>query len=300
MMPLIWGLAATVVFAVLLRGYSLVRADPLGHLASEDRALIKEPVQRRRRASLLTKFGQVFGPYVSGTLGDLYRGYVAQRLVYAQSKEFATAADFFAMKARLLLIFGLGGVALYIVAQTIWLPVIIVVVGFFIPDLLLHSAGQRRQAEIEDALPDFLDILAVTVSAGLSFRGALQRVIERHEGPLAEEMRTTMRQMDVGTSRHEAFKELKHRTKSQSMEAFVTSLMQAEELGSPLIESLDQIATDMRQKRAQKARQEASKASPKIASVVTLIMVPGTMVLLLVSIFFVADIDFASLFGDTQ
>lgn len=298
MLPLLWGLAALVVFALLFRGFVLVRADPLGHLASEDRALIREPVKKRRRQSLLTKFGQWLGPEIAGLMGDGYRNFISRRLMYAQSKEFATPNDFFAMKARLLLIFGLAAVALYMLFQNLIVVVLILVLGFFLPDLILHSAGKKRQAVIEEALPDFLDILAVTVSAGLSFRGALQRVIERTEGPLAEEMRITMRQMDVGTSRYEAFRELRERTKSQAMEAFVTSLMQAEELGSPLVESLEQIATDMRQKRAQKARQDASRASPKIASVVTLIMVPGTMVLLLVSIFFVADIDFGNLFGD--
>ncbi|WP_120002921.1 type II secretion system F family protein [Nesterenkonia muleiensis] len=298
MEPLLWGLGAVLVFGALAYGLRLVRADPLGHLSVEDRALIKEPARRRRGKSPFTWFGQRVGPEISGVMGASYRNFVSTRLVYAQSQEFASPADFFAMKARLLLIFGLGAVALFMFTQNVLFPLLVVILGFFLPDLILYSAGRRRQEEIEDALPDFLDVLAVTVSAGLSFRGALQRVLERTEGPLAVEMQTALRQMDVGTSRYEAFRDMKERTKSQSMEAFVTALMQSEDLGSPLVESLDQIATDLRQKRAQRARQEASKASPKIASVVTLIMVPGTMVLLLVSIWYVADIDFGTLFGE--
>lgn len=298
MQALLWGLGAAVVFLVAARGFVLVRADPLGHLAVEDRALIKEPVKKRRRAGLFTKFGQWLGPEIAGLMGEPYRRFITKRLHYAQSQQFATAADFFAMKARLLLLTALATVAVFLLTQVLWVGLLLMVLGFFLPDAVLHSEGVRRQSEIEHDLPDFLDILAVTVSAGLSFRGALQRVIERTEGPLAEEMQMTMRRMDVGTSRYEAFRELKERTKSQAMEAFVTSLMQAEELGSPLVESLDQIATDIRQKRAQRARQEASKASPKIAGVVTLVMVPGTLAVMLVCIYFVADIDFSAIFGD--
>lgn len=297
MEPVLLGLAAMLVFGLLAYGYTMVRADALGHLSADDRALIKEPAKRRRRKSLLTKFGQWLGPMIPGLTGEFYLRFVTSRLMYAQSQQFGGPADFFAMKARLLLIFGLGAVALSVLTQSIIFPTLLLIVGFFLPDLSLYSAGRRRQEQIEYELPDFLDILAVTVSAGLSFRGALERVIERTQGPLAYEMKTAMRQMDVGTSRYEAFRGLKERTKSQSMEAFVTAFMQSEELGSPLVESLNQIAEDLRQKRAQRARQEASKASPKIASVVTMIMVPGTMVLLLVSIFYSADLDFNGMFG---
>ncbi|WP_300343836.1 type II secretion system F family protein [Nesterenkonia sp.] len=299
MHPALWGAAAAVVLVLAVRGYTLVRADPLGHLAQEDRLLIKEPVRRRRRKSPFTAFGQWLGPEISGLMGDGYSRFITKRLMYAQADQFPTAADFFAMKARLLLIFGLGGVAVFMMAQNLWLSLLLVVLGFFLPDLALQSAGRKRQETIEGDLPDFLDVLSVTVSAGLSFRGALQRVIERTEGPLADEMRLTMRHLDVGTSRYDAFRELKERTRSQAMEAFVTSLMQAEELGSPLVESLEQIATDIRQKRAQRARQQASKASPKIAAVVTLVMVPGTLVLMLVSIYYTADIDLGAMFGDS-
>ncbi|MCT1607244.1 type II secretion system F family protein [Nesterenkonia massiliensis] len=298
MVALSAGIAAALLFVVFFRGYTQLRADPLGHLSEADRDLIKAPVKKRQRASLLTKFGQWLGPSISGLMGRSYYDFISRRVMYARSDQFADASDFFAMKARLLLIFGVGALAVGSIADNYLAAFLIAVIGFFLPDLVLRSAGQRRQAMIEEGLPDFLDVLSVTVSAGLSFRGALDRVIERTEGPLAEEMETTLQQMDVGTSRYDAFHALKERTDSQAMEAFVTSLMQAEDLGSPLVESLEQISTDVRQSRAQKARQVAAKASPKIASVVTLIMVPGTLVLMLASMFLVADFDFDLLFGD--
>ncbi|GAB3044680.1 type II secretion system F family protein [Sediminivirga luteola] len=297
MAALLFGLVAALILLFAIRGFVLVRSDPLGHLAQEDRALIKDSAQRRRRESLLTRFGRRFGPEVAGLAGPGYRDLIARQVLYAQDPQFPTIGDFFAMKARLLLICGLGAIGLGLMLQSPYLPLLLLAIGFFVPDLALISGGRKRQAAIEDALPDFLDILAVTVSAGLSFRGALQRVTERTEGPLAEEMRTAMRQMDVGTSRYEAFRALRERTQSPSMDAFITSMLQAEELGSPLVDALEQIALDMRRARAQKARQEASKASPKIAGVVTIVMVPGTMVLIIVSMYFVAGLDFGELFG---
>ena len=106
--------------------------------------------------------------------------------------------------------------------------------------------------------------------------------------------------MDVGQSRSEAFAALRSRTTSESLESFVTALLQSEELGSPLSDALDQIALDMRRVTAQRARQKASKANPKISAVVTLVMVPGTMVLIMVSMYFVAGIDFGEILSNLQ
>lgn len=171
---------------------------------------------------------------------------------------------------------------------------------FFIPDIALWSKASERQEQIEDELPDFLDVLAVTVSAGLSFRGALERVIERSDGPLTEEMRLTLRQMDMGPSRTEAFQDLRARTRSESLESFITALLQSEELGAPLTDALNQIALDMRRVTAQRARQKAARANPKISAVVSLVMVPATMILIGVGMFFAVDIDFGELFGNLQ
>lgn len=297
MAPLLWGLGAMLVFIFAVRGVRLLTTDPLEHLAPEDRGLVKEPAQRSRRSNPLTRFGQRIGPDIAGLFGETYREAITQRVKYAQHPQFPTVQDFFAMKARLLLIVSLGIVAIVLLTQSYVLAFILFLTGFFLPDLVLVSAGKKRQNEIEEALPDFLDVLAVTVSAGLSFRGALQRVIERTEGPLAEEMSTTMRRMDVGTPRYEAFSQLRQRTKSESMDAFVTSMMQAAELGAPLVDALEQIALDMRRSRAQRARQEAAKASPKIAAVVTMIMVPGTMVLVMAAMWFMADLDLGEMLG---
>ena len=91
------------------------------------------------------------------------------------------------------------------------------VVGWFGPDVWLAREGRLRQERIERDLPDFLDILAVTVRAGLGYRAALGRVAEELGGPISEEMLTALRQMELGASRRQAFLALRERSTSESL-----------------------------------------------------------------------------------
>lgn len=150
--------------------------------------------------------------------------------------------------------------------------------AFWMHGWLLYTM-HRRQEQVEQNLPDFLDVFAVTVSAGLPFRSALQRVAEFHHGPLAEEMRATLQEMQLGVPRRTALEGLRERNRSDSIATFVTILLQSEELGTPLEQALKQIAQEMRRKRAQQVRQAAAKAQPKVSIVVTLLIVPGAVIL---------------------
>ena len=118
--------------------------------------------------------------------------------------------------------------------------------AWFLPDILLRAPGRLRQERIERDLPDFLDILAVTVRAGLGYRSALQRVAESLGGPAGEEILTALRSMDLGATRRDAFLALRTRNDSESLSTFVGAQLQAEELGVPLSEALNDIALDMR------------------------------------------------------
>lgn len=166
-----------------------------------------------------------------------------------------------------------------------------VYVGFLIGAVLcswmrvwLVTTGRRRQAQIETELPDFLDVLGVTVAAGLAFRQAVERVCEFHEGPLAQEMTTALREMSVGVSRRQAFLGLRERTRSESVGTFVTAMLQAEELGVPLSDALTGIAADVRQEYGQRVRQQAAKAAPKVSLVITTTIVPGALLLMVAAV----------------
>ncbi|MDI3419539.1 DUF5936 domain-containing protein [Streptomyces luteolus] len=169
--------------------------------------------------------------------------------------------------------------------------------GLFAADALIWQAVRDRKDQIERILPDFLDVLAVVVSAGLGFRQALERVAERYEGPWADELSITLRQMDMGVSRRQAFEELRRRNTSEQVSQFVTALQQGEELGAPIAETLIQIAADMRRTDAQNARRRAAKTVPKTTLVTLIFMVPATLILIVCGMFLGSDTDFGTILG---
>lgn len=301
MIALAFGLAALFVVYGAVRGLRLLRTDPLAQLSEQDRGLVHQSVQAKKTdVGPIGRLAGTLGHELTPLLGDGYRRVMTARIIESGRADYADFAQFMTMKAKLAVLGAIPALLICLYLNFWLLGLGFVVLLFFIPDIALWSKAAERQEQIEDDLPDFLDVLAVTVSAGLSFRGALERVIERSDGPLSEEMLLTLRQMDVGQSRSEAFQDLRTRTRSESLESFITALLQSEELGAPLTDALNQIALDMRRVTAQRARQKAARANPKISAVVSLIMVPATMILIGVGMFFAVDIDFGELFGTLQ
>ena len=293
MMPVLFAVIATAAVVLAFIGYRAFATDPLDSLSPEDQLLIKETsdLRKAKRMGIFQKLGLRLGPQLGDLFGGQYREWVDKRIVLAGRKDFANYQQFMAFKGSVLILCGIGGLGALLLLKMPFILALVLLIGLFSPDLILVQQGKKRQERIDDDLPDFLDILAVTVTAGLSFRSALAKVTDRTEGPLQEEMQTVLRQIELGEPVYEAFDALRKRTSSDSLDSFVTSLLQAEELGAPLAETLETISLDMRQTTAQKARQSAAKASPKIAGVVTTIMIPGTMVLILASMYFAGGLD---------
>jgi tight adherence protein C len=192
---------------------------------------------------------------------------------------------------------GLAFGAMFWVSGQRFLAVTILLLCWFWMDYWLRTVAARRQARLDRELPDFLDVLSVTVSAGLNFRGALERVSSSSEGPLAEEMRTVLREMDIGVSRRRAFTNLRDRNDAEALGSFVTAVLQAEELGVPLSQALTDIAAEIRRGFAQETRRRAAKTGPKVSLVVTVTIVPAAM-LLIGSSLVLANLDsFEGVFG---
>ncbi|OLO57243.1 type II secretion system protein F [Actinomyces oris] len=163
--------------------------------------------------------------------------------------------------------------------------------------LWLFQAVRKRQTSIDRDLPDFLDILVITVRSGMSFRGSLERVCSHFEGPVAEEMQKTLHEMRLGVSRRDAFSATKERCRSDNVDNFVTALLQSEELGTPIGDALASIVKEIRRERAQQVRRAAAKAQPKVALVATITMVPGAMILMLGGMIFANWETISKLFG---
>ncbi|GGX57493.1 DUF5936 domain-containing protein [Streptomyces minutiscleroticus] len=246
--------------------------------------------------SAVDRLGMRFAPLVLRLMGPRRVDAKRRRIDMAGNPGGLTLDRYAARRA----VYGVFGVVLGLVfltnGQTLF-AVLTLAFGLFAADALIWQAIRERREVIDRTLPDFLDVLAVVVSAGLGFRQALDRVAERYEGPWADELRITLRQMDMGVSRRQAFDELRKRNSSEQVAQFVSALQQGEELGSPIAETLIQLATDMRRTDAQNSRRRAARTVPKATMVTLVFMLPATMILIATGMFLGSGTDFGSVLG---
>ena len=205
--------------------------------------------------------------------------------------------DRYAARRAVYGVFGLCTAFLFTVAGYPLFALFGLAFGLFAADATIWQGVRERREVIDRTLPDFLDVLAVVVSAGLSFRQALDRVSARYRGPWADEIQITLRQMDMGVSRRQAFDELRRRNDSEPVNQFVTALQQGEELGAPIADTLVQIARDMRRTDAQNARRRAAKAIPKATLATLVFMVPATMIIIVTGMILGSGTDFGGVLG---
>lgn len=137
--------------------------------------------------------------------------------------------------------------------------VFVVLLGYFIPDLLLYSKGQERQKVMQLELANTLDQMLISVEAGLGFEGAMARAGENGKGPLAEEIVRTLQDMQVGRSRRESYLALSERTNIPELRSFVQAVVQADTYGIAISRVLRIQAKVMRVKRRQRAEEKAMK-----------------------------------------
>ncbi|MFJ6282845.1 type II secretion system F family protein [Pseudarthrobacter oxydans] len=135
----------------------------------------------------------------------------------------------------------------------------LLVLGYFIPDLLLYSKGQERQKAMQLELANTLDQMLISVEAGLGFEGAMARAGENGKGPLAEELVRTLQDMQVGRSRRESYTALAERTSIPELRSFVQAVVQADTYGIAISRVLRVQAKVMRVKRRQRAEEKAMK-----------------------------------------
>jgi tight adherence protein C len=157
--------------------------------------------------------------------------------------------------------------------------IVLAVLASFVPDVWLDGRAKDRQNQIARALPDALDLLAITVEAGLGLEQALALVTERLDGPLGEELSRMLREIDLGVNRRTALEFLRNRTDVRELSAFIVALLQAEELGMAVGEVLRVQAAQVRLVRRQHAREQAAKTPVKILFPVIFTIFPAMFVI---------------------
>lgn len=286
MSPLVPALAMVLCLAAAAYGLVLVRdVGPAGRLERTGPAVAR----RRRKGPLLLILdaiaGRVRGPTVEA-LGPRRMERLQLRIDSAGRPYGMTAETFVGRRSALAIILLFAGLLLFTSnANPLW-PILYTAAGWLVPDSWLNGKARRRQARIDRDLPDFLDVLAVSVSAGVGFRPALRRVSDAIGGPVSDEMLTTLHQIELGVQRRDAFEALRERNDSGFVNQFVTSVLQAEELGVPLREAMLDLSREMRRSAHQQARRRAQRAGPRVSLITTTLIVPGAMALILASLFF--------------
>ena len=154
-------------------------------------------------------------------------------------------------------------------------------VGFRIPNVLVRQRAKRRMTQIEYELPDLIDILVVTVEAGLGFTASLQLAAERLTGPLGNELRLTLQEQRMGLGTNEALRNLLARCETPGVLAFVRSMLQGEQLGVSVGQIMRDLAQDMRLRRRQMAEERAQKAPIKILFPLVFLIFPAMFVAVL-------------------
>jgi tight adherence protein C len=183
-----------------------------------------------------------------------------------------------------------GGVALgFLAASTIgweglrFYGVILVVggIGTLLPGAMLDMKAKARQEGIRRALPDTMDLLTISVEAGLGFDAALGQVVRSTEGPLAQEIARMLQEMQVGVSRADALRAMAERNDVEELRGFVLAMVQAEQFGVSISKVLRSQAKQLRLKRRQRAEEKAMKVPVKILFPLIFCILPAMFVVLL-------------------
>ncbi len=215
------------------------------------------------------------------------RAWLNHRIVLAgKTRQLTPGSVFGAMMVSGILCFGMLWVYAknqeFAFPQMLAIEMIGTLVGMYVPLFTLHVMIQKRQKQLMRELPEVLDLLCVSVQAGLSFDASLEKITSRMEGELINEFRHFQEDVRMGMVRRTAMKNLAARCELQDISLFMTSLIQAERLGTSMGKTLKSQADNIRERRRQYVKAEALKAPVKIVFPLVLFIFPAIFVVTLV------------------
>ena len=240
------------------------------------------PVASRVLAPAMRRMGQVGRRFTPASVVER----LDQELVYAGSPMGWDGERLLAVKVLSTVVLSLlGGVLPGLIGagavRGLILAPVLGVVGYYVPEWIVRSRSAARQHAIQRALPDALDLLSITVEAGLGFDAALERVAREMGGPLGQELLRVVQEMRLGKARANALRDLADRSSVDELKSFVLAMVQAEIFGISVSRVLNVQADELRIKRRQRAEMEAQKLPVKIVFPLILCIFPALFVVLL-------------------
>ena len=261
---------------------SLEMLDQLGANTPELTAELDRPFGERVMDPLLQRF-QNLGRRVSGADQDER---IRARLDRAGNPPGWTVDR--VLSGRILgALVGAGAGIYFWILLGLSLPVGIVcavaalVLGFQFPVILLYNTAAKREVQMQKALADAIDLLTISVEAGLGFDAALQQVAQNTEGPLAGEFQRVLQEMQIGRSRSESLRALGDRTRLPDIRSFVSAMVQADAFGIAIGQVLRVQSSEIRVKRRQAAEEKAAQIPVKIMIPVVLFILPCLLLIVM-------------------
>ena len=177
-------------------------------------------------------------------------------------------ADWMGVKILSTIVLGVGVGLLMLLVGRIQLALVFGIagagLGYMAPEFWLGSKARKRSWEMVLQLPDALDLLTISVEAGLGFDAALAKVVEKMEGPLVNEFRQALAEIRMGRTRRDALRDVVARADAQPISNFIGAIVQAEQLGVPIAKVLQIQSQQLRIERRQRAEELAAKAPVKM------------------------------------
>jgi tight adherence protein C len=273
--------AALVRFATLRRLRTVERLDAIqeyGFASDSAAAGLPSRPASTGLSAYVSKLGEFVGQRFGGVREDDLRAELMAAGVYSMTPR--TLLGYRVLAAILLpvlVLFAGSGSALAFL-----LAVVMVGAGWMLPLILVRRKARIRLRQIDRALPDMIDLLVVTIEAGLGFSGALRVASENMMGPLADELRLTLQEQTMGLSVEEALSHLALRADTPNTRAFVRAMAQGERLGISVGQIMRNLGLEMRKRRRIEAEEKAHKAPVKMLFPLVFLIFPSMFIVLLV------------------
>jgi tight adherence protein C len=263
-------------------------ADRIDEYAARDEPVSMEEIELSLPLTdrLIVPVLRRLGEFVTRLTPQTMLENTAHRLELAGSPGNISASEFWVIRG--LTTIGLGVLFFFFLGRfgqdpgkRILYTLIMAVFGFFLPALYLSSSIRRRQEAIIKKFPDALDLMSICVDAGLPFDGAMARVEEKWDDPLANEFGRVLHEVQLGKSRRQALRDMSNRMEVADVTSFVAAILQAEHLGVSIGRVLRIQSEQMRLRRRQRAEEKAHQAPVKMLFPLVFLIFPSMFIVLL-------------------